>query len=580
MAKTATSTWNLTKDFYSGPGDPVIRSDIQYLEQEAAALMKVGRDGSSNDSASHWLKLFHRYEELQARCDKIYTYGFLNHSLNTQDPAGRDLWFLAQEKAALIENATRQFKKLAKEFLPLTSDTKSFIDSLKENQRYQLTEREEEFLHQSNEAGPVAIRKAHLALTTPIRFNFPKESSSYLSRGEMTKPLESSNTEERRGARKALLEGFQKHSEVLAVMLSAIAQHAALEDKMRGAQYPEERIYHDRGISKQEMEDAFQFIKEQRRLGQEILALKKRELNLDRFELADTKAPIGNSQVIDTSLAREILIRAWSGFSPDFGLIVEEAFSEGRIDLEYRALKGQGAFCAALTPHLPPFVLTNFRGTPACFLVLAHEVGHYVHFRLAADQTYHSYKPLSIVTETAAIFSELLVTKFLQDNRYLLGASDISFTCLDRFFCNAFEEPLYARFQGRVFEKARKGAISRAELDGLWRGLLEETYAPATSLNEKENGGWQTISGYFRRPQPFAGGTYLYAALSALSWFDAWEIDSEHASHSIKSILRRGKDARPNELHRIYSKEKTRMDSWRSGISFIERQLNNLRRKS
>src|SRR3989442_13548521 len=61
-----------------------------------------------------------------------------------------------------------------------------------------------------------------------------------------------------------------------------------------------------------------------------------------------------------------------------------------------------------VTPDHHPYVLLNFTGKLRDALVLAHELGHGLHDRLAARQNVFDYPPPLTLAETASVFGEAL----------------------------------------------------------------------------------------------------------------------------------------------------------------------------
>ena len=74
-----------------------------------------------------------------------------------------------------------------------------------------------------------------------------------------------------------------------------------------------------------------------------------------------------------------------------------------------RPAKRGGAFCASAVPSAHPYVLLNYTSRRRDVLTLAHELGHGVHFALAARQgVFHQGTPLTLA-ETASVFGETVV---------------------------------------------------------------------------------------------------------------------------------------------------------------------------
>ena len=80
------------------------------------------------------------------------------------------------------------------------------------------------------------------------------------------------------------------------------------------------------------------------------------------------------------------MLDCYSSFSPELGRLAGGFFAERHVDAPVRPGKRGGAFCAAAAPSVFPYVLLNYTARRRDVLTLAHELGHGVHFALAARQ--------------------------------------------------------------------------------------------------------------------------------------------------------------------------------------------------
>ena len=109
-------------------------------------------------------------------------------------------------------------------------------------------------------------------------------------------------------------------------------------------------------------------------------------LGLDRLELHDQYAPIGEFRAVDYPEARRLIDESFGRFSPRVAEIAGGFFDERRVDAEPRAGKRGGAFCAPVSQDASPYILMNFTDRMNDVMTLAHELGHGMHFTLASEQ--------------------------------------------------------------------------------------------------------------------------------------------------------------------------------------------------
>src|SRR5437899_11289845 len=95
--------------------------------------------------------------------------------------------------------------------------------------------------------------------------------------------------------------------------------------------------------------------------------------------------------------AKRIVLECYSSFSPELGALARRFFEERRIDAPVRPAKRGGAFCASAVPSVYPYVMLNYTSRRRDVLTVAHELGHGVHFALAARQgIFHQSPPLRL----------------------------------------------------------------------------------------------------------------------------------------------------------------------------------------
>ncbi len=112
--------------------------------------------------------------------------------------------------------------------------------------------------------------------------------------------------------------------------------------------------------------------------------------------------------------AKNLIVRAYSRFDPEYATAVKEMFAKHRIDATPRFGKRNGAFCASWYQGKSAFILDNFNGTLNDVYTLAHELGHATHdYYMSRSQTLLNTSVPSTVAETASIFGELLLTDLL-----------------------------------------------------------------------------------------------------------------------------------------------------------------------
>ena len=200
--------------------------------------------------------------------------------------------------------------------------------------------------------------------------------------------------------------------------------------------------------------------------------LKARLLGVERLADYDRMAAVTEDEVeFPYAQAREIVLDCYGSFSPELGRLAGRFFAEHHIDAPVRPAKRGGAFCAAAVPSVFPYVLLNYTFRRRDVLTLAHELGHGVHFALAAAAGHlpPEHTPLTLA-ETASVFGETIVFGRLlaEDNspasRLALLAENLEDT-----IATVFRQVAMNRFEELVHTARREqGELSVERIGELW----------------------------------------------------------------------------------------------------------------
>ncbi len=302
--------------------------------------------------------------------------------------------------------------------------------------------------------------------------------------------------------------------------------------------------------------------------------LKAKLLGVQRLADYDRMAPVTEDQVsFSFAEAREIVLDCYSSFSPELGAVARRFFDERRIDAPVRPGKRGGAFCASAVPSVFPYVLLNYTSRRRDVLTLAHELGHGVHFALAARQgIFHQGTPLTLA-ETASVFGETVVFGRLleQDSR---PASRLALLAenLEDTIATVFRQVAMNRFEDLVHTARREqGELSVERFGELWFESQEELLGDSVELTEGYRSWWSYIPHFIGSP----GYVYAYAygQLLALSVYERYEQTGVELVPRYLELLAAGGSRSPEELGRIVGIDLSDPGFWDAGLDLVERQL-------
>ncbi len=302
--------------------------------------------------------------------------------------------------------------------------------------------------------------------------------------------------------------------------------------------------------------------------------LKAGLLGIDRLADYDRMAAVTQDEVSFTyAQARELVLDCYSSFSPELGQLAGRFFAERWIDAPVRPAKRGGAFCASAVPSAHPYVLLNYTARRRDVLTLAHELGHGVHFALAARQgVFHQGTPLTLA-ETASVFGEtvvfgrLLAEDTTPQSRLALLAEhleDIIATVFRQVAMNRFEELAHT---GR----REQGELSVERIGELWAQSQTELLGDSVEITDGYRSWWSYIPHFINTP----GYVYAYAygQLLALSVYERYEQQGPDFVPRYLELLAAGGSRSPEELGRIVEVDLTDPGFWDAGLDLVERQL-------
>jgi oligoendopeptidase F len=271
--------------------------------------------------------------------------------------------------------------------------------------------------------------------------------------------------------------------------------------------------------------------------------------------------------------AREIVLDCYSSFSPELGEQARRFFAARQIDAPVRPAKRGGAFCASAVPSVHPYVMLNYTARRRDVLTLAHELGHGVHFALAARQgIFHQSTPLTLA-ETASVFGEtivfgrLLAEDTAPQSRLALLAENLEDT-----IATVFRQVAMNRFEDLVHTTRREqGELSVERFGELWAASQAEMLGDSVELTEGYRSWWSYIHHFMGSP----GYVYAYAygQLLALSVYEQYERIGPEFVPRYLELLAAGGSRSPEELGRIVGVDLADPGFWEAGLDLVERQL-------
>jgi oligoendopeptidase F len=570
-----------------GPGGVESRLGHALVRAKAFAARYTGRleelDGAGlRDAMDELAKIY----ELIGRAG---TYAALRFSADTADPANGALLQKAQEQATAIETRLLFFE-LEWAALPeervealLAGDELDFCrHHLQKVRRYRdhlLSEGEEKILAEKVLTGAGAWARLFEELTSTIEVELPGADAGAAA-GERValdvalSRLSQPDREVRRSAAEAITAALAPGLRTRAFVFNTLLADKATDDRLR--HYP--RWLAERNLANEASDESVQALIEAVRGRYEIprrwYRLKAKLLGVERLADYDRMAAVTEDDVtFPFARAREIVLDCYTSFSPELGRVAGRFFDDRRIDAPVRPAKRGGAFCASAVPSAQPYVLLNYTARRRDVLTLAHELGHGVHFALAARQgIFHQGTPLTLA-ETASVFAETVVFgRLLEEDTAPASRLALLAENLEDTIATVFRQVAMNRFEDLVHTSRREqGELSVERFGELWADSQTELLGDSVELTEGYRSWWSYVPHFIGSP----GYVYAYAygQLLALSVYERYEQIGPELVPRYLELLAAGGSRSPQELGEIVGIDLADPGFWESGLDLVERQL-------
>jgi oligoendopeptidase F len=527
------------------------------------------------------------------------TYAALGFSTNTSDPARGALLQRTQEQGTAIETTLLFFElewaalsdERVQELLGGEGPDGSNLDFCRHHllsaRRYRdhlLSEPEEKILAEKSLTGASAWSRLFEELTSAIEVDLPAAGDGVLGADgaegrRVALDLALSNLvlpdrELRRTTAEAITAALEPGLRTRAFLFNTLLADKATDDRLR--RYP--NWLAARNLSNEASDESVQALIEAVRGRYEIARrwyrLKARLLGVERIADYDRMAAVTDDDVTYTfAQAREVVLDCYGSFSPELGNLAKRFFDERYIDAPLRPGKRGGAFCASAVPAVHPYVLLNYTSRRRDVLTLAHELGHGVHFALAARQgIFHQGTPLTLA-ETASVFAETIVFgRLLAEDSTPASRLALLAENLQDTIATVFRQVAMNRFEDLVHTARRsEGELSVQRFGELWSSSQEELLGDSVQITDGYRSWWSYIPHFIGSP----GYVYAYAygQLLALSVYDRYEQRGAEFVPQYLELLAAGGSRSPEELGQIVDVDLADPGFWESGLDLVERQL-------
>jgi oligoendopeptidase F len=231
--------------------------------------------------------------------------------------------------------------------------------------------------------------------------------------------------------------------------------------------------------------------------------LRRERLKLERYYPYDFSIPVVEwDHRYDYSTVAAPIVEAVAPLGDDYQARMRRGFSERWIDVFENDGKRSGAYSASVYGK-HPYMLMNWNETLDDVFTMAHEMGHSMHTMLSHETQPFVYSDYTIfVAEVASTLNEAL----LLDHLLARAGSDAERSVLlqhaiDNITSTFYTQVMFADFELQVHRRVeRDEPITADVLNALYKGLCEDYYGDAVSLEELTPITWARIPHFYNSP--------------------------------------------------------------------------------
>ncbi|WP_028582860.1 M3 family oligoendopeptidase [Desulfogranum mediterraneum] len=571
--------WAL-EDLYQGLDDPAIGRDKEWCLATAQALAEQYRGRVAQLSGDQLAGLVAELERLDCRLSRLETYAYLNFTTQTGDAPASALLQEIEELASSVGQLTVFFRlewntldKLAVTSLlaePAVASYAHYLEALRRFAPHQLSGAEEELLQQLAPVGRSAWNLLFDKLMGRLQFGETGRTEE-----EVLNDLYSPRREVRRQAAGEMTLELEKNSHLLSHVFNTLAAEKMISDRVR--RYPgwSSEINLANELEDRTVDTLIEAVTARYDIVQRYYRLKRELLGYEQLFDYDRYAPLPGDQggVVGWQSCRQMVVAAFSDFSPEMGGIAEQFFSSRWIHAPIMEGKRGGAFAHPCIPELHPYVMVNYTGSIRDVSTVAHELGHGVHQLLAGKQGHYNSDTPLVLAETASVFAEFLVFNAQLE---LLGSGQErrAFICqkLESIFATVFRQVAMNRFEEQMHTRRReRGELSPQEFAAIWQQTQEAMFGDSLILTQDYGCWWSYIPHFLSTP----GYVYSYAfgELLVLALYARYQQEGDRFVEQYLSLLSAGGSRSPYELLAPFDIDLNAPSFWQAGLGIIESLL-------
>lgn len=585
MSTAAAVQWDLSS-LFSASDDPRIESSWveAHLRADAFAAKYRGKINSPSLTASVLAEALTELEAITTLVVKPITYANLVFAADVSKPENGAFMQEQTEKATELQVKLMFFELELQAtpdevISPLLSDPSlanylHYITVARTYSTYRLSEKEEILMEELSNTGSRAWNRLFDEVTANHIYKITIDGKEeQKSQQEILALLRHEDRALRQAAADSFSAGLKEQERVLTFVFNTLLQDKSIDDRLRKFEFAEQSRHLSNELDRETVDLVIRLCRENYPMVARYYRVKQQILGLSELTHIDRYAPLFPAEEkVSWERATQIVLDAFSAFSPELGERGKEFFDKNWIDAEPRKGKMGGAFCSYNTPDTHPVLLQSYLDKMDDVMTLAHELGHGVHASFSREQTYFNYHGTLPLAELASTFGEMLVFEKL-----VAGASDKDKLALyaekiEGIFATVFRQAAMYQFEQGIHQKRREeGELTAEEFGEIWQTQLQAMFGDSVKLGEQHRSWWMYV-GHFTG-SPFYVYAYSFGELLVLSLYEmAKKVGPSFADRYIE-VLKLGGSKSPAELMGMLDIDLQSEEFWKGGFAALEKFL-------
>jgi oligoendopeptidase F len=576
--------WDLS-DLYSGEDAPELARDLDWLESECARFAADYEGRLADLDAAGLLDCIRRDETISRVTGRIMSFAGLRYYQHTTDAGRAKFLSDCQEKITRFTTPlvffSLELNRLDEDALRAMYDDNAdlaryapVLRRIRAMKPYQLSDELEKFLH---DLGVVGDAWERLFDETIAGLTFTVEGEKMGIEATLTL-LTDHDRSKREAAARELARVLGENLRTFARVHNTTAKEKEVLDRWRGMPTAQTGRHLSNDVEPEVVEALREaVVAAYPRLSHRYYELKRKWLGLERMQVWDRNAPLplAAQRTIPWDEARETVTTAYEGFDPRMAELAAPFFERGWIDAGVKPGKAPGAFAHPTVTDAHPYVMLNYLGKPRDVMTLAHELGHGVHQRLAAEQgELLASTPLTLA-ETASVFGEMLTFRRMLDGAETQAERKVLLAGKVEDMINTVVRQIaFYDFECKLHDARREGELTPDDINALWMSVQATSLGPAFDFMEGYETFWAYIPHFVHSPfyvYAYAFGDGLVNALYAV-----YEENPEGFEDKYFDMLKAGGSKHHKDLLAPFGLDASDPAFWDKGLSMISGLIDEL----